>query len=122
ADEQKNTVVFAHCTTPTDILANYDITTHFETGQSVAVRGEFDEQPVTVMKVFGEDLTDYWISGGIIVENNVDECGCRTQIRVRLDEPVKYFLDESLANHHVILMGNYSKILEDFFSFALGEN
>ncbi len=122
ADEQKNTVVFAHCTTPTDILANYDITTHFETGQSVAVRGEFDEQPVTVLKVFGEDLTDYWVSGGIIVENNVDECGCRTQIRVRLDEPVRYFLDESLANHHVILMGNYSKILEDFFSFVLGEN
>jgi L-fucose isomerase-like protein len=34
-----NTIKMAHCTVPTKIIENYSITTHFETGKSVAIRG-----------------------------------------------------------------------------------
>jgi L-fucose isomerase-like protein len=120
-DEQANTVVLAHCTSPTEILSSYDITTHFETGQGVAVKGMFEEQEITVFKVFGKSLTDYWVSSGTIVENQYNECGCRTQVKVQLNEPVKYFLEDSLANHHVLLMGDHASEISEFFSFKLGE-
>ncbi len=120
-DEQANTVVLAHCTSPTEILTEYDITTHFETGKSVAVKGVFDEQPVTLFKMFGKDLTDFWVSSGHIVENQYNECGCRTQVKIKLSEPVRYFLDDSLANHHVLLIGNYSDMISEFLSFKFSE-
>ena len=120
-DEQANTVVLAHCTSPTDILSSYDITTHFETGQGVAVKGLFEEKDVTVFKVFGEALKDYWVSSGTIVENQYNECGCRTQVKVKLNEPVMYFLEDSLANHHVLLLGDYSSEIKEFFAFKFGE-
>ncbi len=35
--------------------------------------------------------------------------------------PVSYFLEGSLANHHVIVPGNHAKMLSEFFAFALRE-
>lgn len=116
-DIDANSVVFAHCTVPTTILEDYEITTHFESGKSMAIRGKFKSQEITVLKVFGEDLSDFWISRGVITENLANEQGCRTQIRVKLTESVKYFLEESLANHHVVILGDHFRKLQEFFSF-----
>ncbi len=116
-DIDANSVVFAHCTVPTTILEDYEITTHFESSKSMAIRGKFKSQEITVLKVFGEDLSDFWISKGFITENLVNEQGCRTQIRVKLTESVKYFLEESFANHHVVILGDHLWKLQEFFSF-----
>lgn len=116
-DIDANSVVFAHCTVPTTILEGYEITTHFESGKSMAIRGKFKPQAITVLKVFGEALSDFWISRGVITENLANEQGCRTQIRVKLTESVKYFLEESLANHHVVILGDHFRKLQEFFSF-----
>jgi L-fucose isomerase-like protein len=102
-DTDLNTAVFAHCTIPLSISDAYEITNHFETGLSVGIRGKLALEEVTVFKVFGDDLSRYWVSSGTIVDNLVNETNCRTQIRVLMDEPVEYFLEESLANHHVII-------------------
>jgi L-fucose isomerase-like protein len=32
---------------------------------------------------------------------------CRTQLRLRLDEPLDYFLERSIGNHHVIVRGDH---------------
>lgn len=117
-DLENNAAVFAHCTVATSLVKNYEITTHFETGKSVGIRGSFEKERVTVFKVFGDELLDYWVSGGTIEENLREEECCRTQIRVNLDEDVSYFLDESLANHHVIIPGDHAEIIEDFFSYV----
>ncbi|MFQ6125630.1 MAG: hypothetical protein ACE5R6_13665 [Candidatus Heimdallarchaeota archaeon] len=117
-DIDAHSVVFAHCTVPTTILEGYEITTHFESGKSMAIRGKFNPQEITVLKVFGEDLSDFWISRGVITENLTNEQGCRTQIRVRLTESVSYFLEESLANHHVVIPGDHYRKLQEFFSFT----
>ncbi len=108
-DIDQNTVVFAHCTVPTSIVKEYDIMTHFETGQSVAIRGRFSNEDVTVFKVFGRDLSKWWVAEGKIIDNLSNERACRTQIKVLLEESVEYFLSRSLANHHVIIPGRHKK-------------
>ena len=117
-DNGENTAVFAHCTLPTSLAESYEITSHFETGLSIGIRGTFKHQDVTVFKVFGEDLSEFWVSDGKIIENLVNETGCRTQIRVSLEEDVDYFLERSLANHHIVFPGKHAEKIRRFFSFA----
>jgi L-fucose isomerase-like protein len=117
-DRTENTAVFAHCTIPTSLAESYEITTHFETGLSVGIRGTLKYQEVTIFKVFGDDLSKYWVSEGEIIENLVNETGCRTQIRIKLDEDVDYFLQRSLANHHIVFPGRYAERIRRFFSFV----
>lgn len=112
-----NSVVFAHCTVPTSILESYDITSHYESGKSVAIRGRFPFRDITVFKMFGEDLTSFWVSEGVITKNLSNEEQCRTQIRTTITDPVSYFLSSSLANHHVIIPGKHRRLIIDFFDF-----
>ena len=117
-NQEKNTATFAHCTLPTTLAKSYEIVSHFETGLSIGIRGTFAHQPVTVFKVFGEDLSEYWVSDGKIIDNLVNETGCRTQIRVEMNEDVSYFLERSLANHHIVFLGNHAEKIHRFFSFV----
>jgi len=116
-NQDTNSVVFAHCTVPTSILDSYDITSHFESGKSVAIRGRFPFRDFTVFKVFGKDLSSYWVSEGVITKNLTNDFQCRTQIRTTLTDPVSYFLKSSLANHHVIIPGKHKRRILDFFDF-----
>ncbi|MFW9809927.1 MAG: hypothetical protein ACFFE6_11185 [Candidatus Thorarchaeota archaeon] len=116
-DSSSNSAVFAHCTLPTSIADRYEITTHFETGLSIGIRGTFKKQDVTVFKVFGNDLGDYWVSDGAIVENLVNDTGCRTQIRVILEEDASYFLERAYANHHIVFPGKHAERIRRFFDF-----
>lgn len=118
-DPEKNSAVFAHCTIPTGLVESYEIMTHFETGMSVSIRGKIKPQRVTVVKIFGEDLSKFWVSGGTLIENLESESSCRTQIRVELDDSADYFLSNSLANHHIVCIGDHSALFKGFFSFIL---
>ncbi len=118
-DLAANTATFAHCTLPTSLATDYRIMTHYETGMSIGVRGSIEPQRITILKTSGEDLARYWVSGGTIIENLENETGCRTQIRAKLEESVTYFLEESLANHHIIVLGDFVDKFKDFFSFAI---
>jgi L-fucose isomerase-like protein len=120
-DLDSNSAVFAHCTVATTMVDEYEITTHFESGKSVAIQGRVRAQPVTVLKVFGHDLSRYWVSSGVAIAHQTAANGCRTQIRVKLVESVSYFLERSLANHHVIVPGDHAQMLRDFFAFVLRE-
>lgn len=112
-----NSVTFAHCSVPTNMLESYDITSHFETSKSVAIRGRFPFRDITVFKVFGKDLSDYWVSEGVITKNLNEEFQCRTQIRATLTGPVSYFLEQALGNHHVIIPGKFRRRILEFFQF-----
>jgi L-fucose isomerase-like protein len=118
-DEGTNSIVAAHCSIPTSVVEEYEIVTHFETGKSVAIRGKFPLQPITILKVWGDDLSKYWISKGEATENLVNETGCRTQVRATLAKPVSHLLDGSLGNHHVIVPGDYADMMERFFAFTV---
>lgn len=116
-DEDAGTVTFSHCTIATSLTSSYDLTTHFETGQSVGIRGRIDNQPVTVFKVHGDDLSRYWVGKGHVQGNLEGKNACRTQVMVKMGTDVRYFLRSSLANHHIIIPGDHVQLIEDFFAF-----
>lgn len=116
----QNTIKLAHCTVPTKIVKSYSITTHFETGKSVAIRGRFrTPQEVTVLKIGGKDLTKWWVTSGEIISNPKSQFACRTQIEVSISEPISYFLEESIANHHCVVIGNHVERIQEFLNFVL---
>jgi L-fucose isomerase-like protein len=116
-DQEAGTATFSHCTIATSLTSSYDLMTHFETGQSVGIRGRVDNQPVTVFKIHGDDLSSYWVAKGFIQGNLRSESSCRTQVLVKLDVDVSYFLRSSLANHHIIVPGDHVQLIRDFFAF-----
>ncbi|MFW9800351.1 MAG: hypothetical protein ACFFD9_07940, partial [Candidatus Thorarchaeota archaeon] len=117
-DPESNKAVFAHCTIATSLAEEYDIMTHYESGKSAAIRGVISPQRVTALKVFGRGLSEYWVSGGTLTRNLDSDTACRTQIEVQMDEPVDYFLKESLGNHHIIVLGDHAESFRNFFSFV----
>ena len=105
-------VLFAHCTIPLSMVESYELTTHFESGIGVAIRGFMKKGPVTVFKVSG-DLSRSFIEEGELLENGCAEDLCRTQQLIRLNNPqaAKYFLTNPIGNHHIILEGHCKNLL-----------
>ncbi len=120
---QKNTVTLAHCTVPLKMVESYSITTHFESGKSVGIRGKFKiPQKVTILKIWGKNLTQWWVAKGTIITNLDSSSACRTQVEVSLNESVDYFLERSLANHHILIFGDYKEEINRFLDFIISQS
>ncbi|MCR4633767.1 MAG: hypothetical protein K5648_06545 [Erysipelotrichaceae bacterium] len=115
-DTDNNEIIFAHCTLPINMPQSFEIMTHFESQLGVAFRGKLKEGPVTVFKCDGL-LNEFFVSSGTLLENLSYFNLCRTQIRLKLEHPVSYFLTESIGNHHLIVEGDYAKLVEEFFKW-----
>ncbi|PWI49076.1 hypothetical protein CEE45_03950 [Candidatus Heimdallarchaeota archaeon B3_Heim] len=112
---EENNVNLAHCTVPLTMTEGYSIRSHFESNKGVAIKGEFKlNEPVTLIKIGGRSLTDWWVSSGIILKNQDDEGCCRTQVEIQLKDSVNYFLQNSLANHHIMILGDHQVLFETF--------
>lgn len=118
-DVSNNTVVFAHCTAPLDMLDGYKFDTHFESGTGVAVKGELHAGKATVFRL-SADLKRYFVSSCDIVKNLSETDLCRTQIAVRLDEPVTQLLTTPCGNHHIIMYGDYTRHIKLVMDSLLG--
>ena len=112
----KNEIILAHCTLPLNMPDEFYLKTHFESGIGVGIKGDIREGEATIFKLSG-DGKNYFVSGGEIIENLNRENLCRTQIRFRMDEDVKYFLQDSIGNHHLICKGDYSELVREFFKW-----
>jgi len=115
-DIDQNEIILAHCTLPLNMPDEFYLKTHFESGLGVGIKGVIGEGEATIFKL-SRDGKEYFVSGGEIIENLNSENLCRTQIRFRMNEDVKYFLHNSLGNHHLICKGNYSEIVREFFKW-----
>lgn len=113
-DLEKNEMVFAHCTIPTCMTDEYIIRNHFESRIGVGIQGLVREGPVTVFKCGGSKLDKYFVSSGRLVENLDNDNMCRTQMRICLDSDAGYFLRNPIANHHIIIKGDHSKLIDRF--------
>jgi len=112
----KNEIILAHCTLPLNMPDEFYLKTHFESGLGVGIKGVIGEGEATIFKLSG-DGKNYFVSGVEIIENLNSENLCRTQIRLRMNEDVKYFLQNSIGNHHLICKGDYSEIVREFFEW-----
>jgi len=115
-DIDKNEIILAHCTLPLNMPDEFYLKTHFESGLGVGIKGVIGEGEATIFKL-SRDGKEYFVSGGEIIENLNSENLCRTQIRFRMNEGVKYFLQNSLGNHHLICKGDYNKLVREFFKW-----
>lgn len=112
---QDGSVCLAHCTIPFDMLKNYELDTHFESGIGVAVRGNVAEGQVTVFKMSGAGR-EYFAAEGQLVANGNDAGLCRTQLKIKLtqNDDANYFLTHPIGNHHVLIPGHHKAELEAF--------
>jgi len=115
-DIDKNEIILAHCTLPLNMPDEFYLKTHFESGLGVGIKGDIREGEATIFKLSG-DGKNYFVSGGEIIENLNRKNLCRTQIRFRMNEDVKYFLHNSIGNHHLICKGDYSELVREFFKW-----
>ena len=117
-DIENNQIVLAHCTVPRRAVGAYRLQTHFETGLGVGLSGDFAAGPATVFKAGNHDLGSYFVSAAEILPGPPEPGLCRTQVRLRLQEPVEYFLKAPLANHHLLVRGDHASLINDFMSYS----
>lgn len=114
-DPESGEMLFAHCTVPFNMVRDWTLDTHFESGIGVGIHGELPEGPVTVFKVSG-DLERHFVAEGTLVRNQYEQHLCRTQVVLQLQPAdASYFLTQPIGNHHIILPGHHGELLEEFF-------
>ncbi len=106
-DNAAHEMVFAHCTIAPEMTDRYIVRDHYESLSGVAVEGIIDPMDMTVVKCGGASMERLFISRARLLECTTNPNMCRTQLHLRLDEPLDYFLERSIGNHHVIVRGNH---------------
>lgn len=114
-DTRNNELILAHCTIGTKQVESFIIRNHFESESGIGIQGILPTGEMTIVKCGSESLDEFYLSTGTLTENTNYINVCRTQVRIRLNTPVEYFLKNPLGNHHIILPGNFEKVLNDFF-------
>ncbi|MFP4704113.1 MAG: hypothetical protein ACLFMV_04840 [Spirochaetaceae bacterium] len=114
-DVPGNAVEVAHCMVPTALVRGFRLRSHFETGVGVAIDGQWEGDEVTICRIGGENLSLGWASEAVVESAPYSEDRCRTQLRLRLEEDVRYFLEVAPANHHVIVRGRWAARFRTFF-------
>ncbi len=111
-DNNNYECLFAHCTCPLNMLANYNLTTHFESLLGVAIQGELSLIDCSIIKI-NPALDSFFAIPGEIIRNGKESDACRTQVVVRIEEEyVADIFNYEKANHLVIAYGN---ILYQFY-------
>ena len=114
-DIEKKRMILAHCTLPLNMIDNYKLYTHFESGIGVAIKGYLKEEKITIFKL-SKNLKDYYVTTGTIIRNLEESNLCRTQIEVNIDDDIEYFLNRPYGNHHVIIYGDYKKEIIEYMN------
>ena len=114
-DNAAHEMVFAHCTIAPAMTDRYIVRDHYESLSGVAVEGVFDPMEMTVVKCGGKGMERFFISKARLLECTTNPNMCRTQLHLRLDEPLDYFLERSIGNHHVIVKGDHVERLTAVF-------
>ena len=106
-DNTAGEMVFAHCTIAPAMTDRYIVRDHYESMSGVAIEGIFDPMDMTVIKCGGKSMEHFFISKARLLECTTNPNMCRTQLHLRLEEPLNYFLERSIGNHHVIVCGDH---------------
>jgi len=109
---ERHEMVFAHCTIAPQMTDGYVLRNHYESLSGVAVEGRLNQGIVTVVKCGGRQMERLFVSKAQLLECGDNPNMCRTQLHLRLESPLDYFLESSIGNHHVIVRGDWAAPLE----------
>ena len=111
---EDHSILLAHCTVPLNMTSSYSLTTHFESGLGIGVRGEMPEGRVTVCKIAPDYTLDNCVCLPATIKENPNLEGyCRTQIVVSLEDDGLLELHKSSFGNHLII--SYGEVYQDFF-------
>ena len=105
-DLDNQQMIVAHCTIPLKMTLTHNYDTHFESKIGVAIHGELPLDKVTIFKI-SNDLKYYYVGSGTITKNLYLDTLCRTQIEIKYADDLTYYLNRSLANHHLFVIGDH---------------
>lgn len=112
AGSNGNTLLLAHCTSPTSILDHYKINTHFETGLGTAIQGKFEKKEVCLFRL-NSTLDKLFYSSASVTESGFKENACRTQMSILLPEgKMQELKNKPLGNHHLVLSENKTGLMD----------
>lgn len=102
-----NRLTFAHCTIPANLLKEFELDTHFETGKGLAIKGKLKADEVTILRL-DHTLTKMFVGKGKVINTPNKKGLCRTQVVVDVEPIVSnYFMNNPLGNHHIIVPGDF---------------
>jgi len=116
-DIEHNTLWLAHCTVPRNMIEEYRLRSHFESGLGVGIQGKLSTGPATVLRLGGKTLERIWLADGEILQSGHADNLCRTQVKVRLtrDGDVEKLLSTPLGNHLVLVQGHHAHRLRSWW-------
>ncbi len=121
-DPDRGEIVLAHCTVAPSLVDDVELTTHFESGLGVGLRGRFRRQPVTLVRLGGRELDQRWIVDGQVISAGADPHLCRTQATVVVDRAAaRELMDHPLGNHIVLVPGHHADRLDTWWRRFVGE-
>ena len=101
---KENSILFAHCTLPLNMTQKYSLTTHFESGFGIGIKGEMPLGKISVLKLApslkGEESVGF---SGNIKKNLSLPNYCRTQIEVEPEEGGIFSLFKDNFGNHMII-------------------
>lgn len=105
-------VILSHCTAGFDLVSNISLTTHYETGQSLAVDGMIDASLVTLFRL-DDRLEKAFIAEGRVSSHPRMTDACRTQVEIELPANLLELLrTRPLGNHLLMIPGRHSELLD----------
>ena len=106
------TLILSHCTAPFDFVSDVELTSHYETGWSLAVDGSIKAKEVTIFR-FSDTLDRAFIAVGSVVSRPRLADACRTQVEIKLPaESIRLLKEKPLGNHLLMLDGDHAELIK----------
>ena len=103
-DFKANTILFAHCTLPLNMVQKYTLTSHFESGLGIGIKGEMPLGKITVAKLAPSLKSDESVAFPATIKRNLSLPNyCRTQIEVEPEEEGMFSLFKDNFGNHMII-------------------
>jgi len=114
-DSENQVVGLAHCMCPLSMAMHYTVYTHFESDLGIGISGTFPEGSYTMFRLGGERLDHLFVREGLLENHEFRKDLCRTQLRLRMSEPVDELLHSPLGNHHILIPGHHRNAIQRFW-------
>ena len=103
-DFKNNTILFAHCTLPLNMAQKYSLTTHFESGIGIGIKGEMPLGKISILKLAPSLKSEESVAFSATIKRNLSLPNyCRTQIEVEPEEGGMFSLFKDNFGNHMII-------------------
>ncbi|PIE32994.1 MAG: hypothetical protein CSA55_02500 [Ilumatobacter coccineus] len=120
-DIDNDRILLAHCTVAPSLVDDLELHTHFESDMGIGLRGSFAPGAVTLIRLGGRGLENYWIAEAMVTTSGTSPDLCRTQVSLDVEPGrVSELVEAPLGNHLVMVRGHHRERIERWWHLAHG--